>query len=226
MNNKRKHGNFSHELKSFYKGRELDSNQLARLQSIAMAAENNASDHNEKIPNVAVPSTPWWRHPIVAPLLSAAIALLAGIWIASQPAQISLESIRKEVVKNHLKRLPMDIETSNVAAIAEKLDRLDFALVTPELGQLGQHQVIGGRYCSIGGNIAAQLKIERDGGKFSTLYITAATPIENEMKQVVAAPFQSVQDGVQVKLWKENDLIYVLATESLQNAPSSSESKN
>ena len=67
--------------------------------------------------------------------------------------------------------------------------------------------MIGGRYCSIHGNLAAQVKIRaRDSGRLLTLYATGLTPeLANISRQ------ETGHDDVRIKTWNEGGVFFGLA---------------
>jgi len=76
-------------------------------------------------------------------------------------------------------------------------------------------QKIDGRYCSIRGRIAAQLKVVHNiSGKIVKLYVTTITERLSEMTNQNA-----IEGAVHTKLWKTNTLLYGLATDTSQNIP-------
>jgi len=84
---------------------------------------------------------------------------------------------------------------------------LDFGLARPE-SLAANYRLIGGRYCSIQGRLAAQLKVEdTNSGEIATLYITPVTE-----RLIGISDQQVVHDNVNIKLWKADNFFYGLAT--------------
>ena len=143
--------------------------------------------------------------PWLLPLAAVAVALLAiFFW---KPPSLP-QAVAAEIAKNHNTKLPMDISSSDYQEVAAKLDRIDFSL-TPPGGEFGhQFTLIGGRYCSIQTELAAQLRVqENTTGKMYTLYITPLTDDFSALEETT----QTVK-GVKVRLWKEGDRFFGLAS--------------
>ena len=89
------------------------------------------------------------------------------------------------------------------------MQRLDFSLDLPADIQRN-FQLIGGRYCSIQGGLAAQLKVRnRVNGAVSTLYVTTLTEKLARIKE------QHVLQGrVDIHLWRQQGRFFGLATDA------------
>ena len=143
--------------------------------------------------------------PWLLPLAAAAVALMAiFFWKPSSLPQ----AMAAEIAKNHTAQLPMDISSSDYQEVAAKLDRIKFSL-TPPSGEFSrQFTLIGGRYCSIQNELAAQLRVQENAtGKMHTLYITPLTDDFSTLKETT----QAIK-GVKVRLWKEGDRFFGLAS--------------
>lgn len=114
------------------------------------------------------------------------------------------ERIVKEIKMNHIKELKVEFPSDSVANLQANLDKLDFPLDKALSVVSDQYTLIGGRYCSIQGNLAAQLKIKNKQSKdVETLYITSLDP---ELQKVKSTDVTS--DGINIILWKQNGLLY------------------
>jgi len=119
-----------------------------------------------------------------------------------------------EIAMNHQKQLAVEVTASTFADIGQALERLEFAVPRPER-LLEGFELIGGRYCSIHGNLAAQLKLrDRDSDAVHTLYVTGLTP-----DLVNVADGTARHDGVEITLWHENDIFFGLASDAPQSLP-------
>ena len=147
--------------------------------------------------------------PRLLPLAAAAVALLAiFLWVELMKPSSLPQAVAAEIAKNHAAQLPMDISSSDYQEVAAKLDRIDFSL-TPPGGEFGrQFTLIGGRYCSIQNELAAQLRVQENAtGKMHTLYITPLTDDFSALKETT----QAIK-GVKVRLWKEGNRFFGLAS--------------
>jgi hypothetical protein len=122
------------------------------------------------------------------------------------------QQIAEEVVSNHLKLKPLEVKTGSINAVRGYFTKLDFMPVESSLQALNNLQLIGGRYCSLQGITAAQLRMKQ-GENLQTLYETEYVPDvfgdipileKGEEPQVVYAK------GIKVKVWVEKGLLFAL----------------
>ena len=117
-----------------------------------------------------------------------------------------LRRVLAEIAMNHRKQLDVEVAAEDFSAIAGALDRLNFTVRPPPA--LGEAFVpVGGRYCSIQGALAAQLKLRhRETGATHTLYAAALTPALANL-----AEKETVFDGVSIRLWNDGEVFFGLA---------------
>lgn len=125
-----------------------------------------------------------------------------------------LAKIADEVVGNHLQLKPMEVVSGQVSGLRRFFDQLDFHPVQSLFDVVVNRTLLGGRYCSIQGSIAAQLRMQSEAGALSTLYQTRYYPermgwVPDLEKGEV--PMELVSRGVRVQLWREQGLLFVLA---------------
>ncbi len=140
---------------------------------------------------------------------AAAILLLisAGFWVRMAGLPDAVDYVAAEVAMNHNKHLAAEVATQDVRQLAGQLDKLDFSLSLPASVNTTAYTLLGGRYCSLHYQLAAQLKLKRvDDGKILTLYVTR--PIHAVRSHRL--PALKVVDGVQVRLWCEKGLFFGL----------------
>ena len=119
------------------------------------------------------------------------------------------ERVSKEVAYNHNKNMPMEIEASSLDQIQNYLIKLDFKLIQSESFSQSQWKLIGGRYCSIQGRMAAQLKIaNKPEEKQYTFY---QVPYSKDLGKFSTLPLETYIDGIRIKLWREKGLLLALA---------------
>ena len=173
--------------KDYYAGAGLDA---ARVEAILAAT-----------PVRATPPAVWYRR-----IAAVAATLLVAAWLAhGYVIERDLGArVFAEIAMNHNKRLAVEVAASDFAAIGGALDRLDFAISVPG-GPAAGLTLLGGRYCSIQGRLAAQLKLD-DNGFVRTLYIAELTP---ELAALGATT--AVHDGVAITLWNDGSVLYGLA---------------
>jgi len=68
---------------------------------------------------------------------------------------------------------------------------------------------MGGRYCSVPGYFAAQLKVRnKKDGRILTLYVTKLNP---ELEKLY--PDSYLQDNTEIRLWESDGILYALASD-------------
>ncbi len=145
-----------------------------------------------------------WIKPLTGGLIVVTIILFTFLFNQKPP---TMQSIANEVSYNHQKNMPVEVLTNNYKELNEALDRLDFTSV-PSIVLGKKFNLIGGRYCSVQGRIAAQLKLKNSiDGKEYTLYQFK----NNGLVPSNSSPKLLVDDSVTIKIWSENDLGYALA---------------
>ncbi len=108
---------------------------------------------------------------------------------------------------NHKKQLAVEVVSSDYAELSGMLNKLDFELTSPDSPFTKNYELIGGRYCSIQGELAAQLKLKhRDNDTISTLYAAKLNPELSKVKLTTKGT-----DTTSIKLWKSDKLFYGLA---------------
>ncbi len=117
----------------------------------------------------------------------------------------NLTKIAREVIYNHKKGLPTEYLASSMADLNNKLTKLDFKIINPK--HLNDYSTVGGRYCSIQGKIAAQIKI-RINDTFSTLYQANYLDVDKSK-----LPFKFFENGTTVLVWLEQDILFAMATD-------------
>jgi hypothetical protein len=166
------------------------------------------------------PRRPWWRRPVTA----AAIVLLAvGSLVSIQQydsyrAAGLLEAIAIEVADNHLKLKPLEIESADLRSVLGYFEDLDFQLqASPRITGNPGDQLLGGRYCTIQGIDAAQLRVIAADGVLSTWY-EATLPAEQ--LQLVPEmgdgqqPAEFLVRGVDIRIWQEHGVVFAEAKEA------------
>ncbi len=124
------------------------------------------------------------------------------------------ERIAMEVATNHIKLKPLEIETSSIDDIRGYFKKLDFMPVNSRLVDQFGLELIGGRYCSLQGITAAQLRVKKPGSNtVQTLYQTEYR--KNVFKDMPAledgdTPVEIYVKGLKVKIWVEKGLLFAL----------------
>lgn len=169
------------ELKDYYAKQNLPEDKLQRLMEIQTTKSN-------------------WKIPAISSFAVATLLFVAFNVIFQTPID---QKILKEVAYNHSKQMPPEVLSEDYTTINEALDRLDFKVVeSPKLA--ANFQLVGARYCSVQGKIAAQLKLfNKQDQTYYTLYqFKAIDEVDN---------FQGTSKNVSIKVWKENEIGFALA---------------
>jgi anti-sigma factor RsiW len=146
----------------------------------------------------------WQPRSLVA--IAAAMVLAVAVWL-SLPAVDMPHQIAEEVARNHLNLKPLEVRTSDMAEIRRYFDRLAFKPVSSQLiADAGLH-MIGGRYCSIQGIDAAQLRmLPAEGDEIQTIYQTVYDPeLFKDLPQLENGdtPVDVTVKGLKVRVWVE-----------------------
>ena len=80
--------------------------------------------------------------------------------------------IIKEVRLNHEKNLELNIKGHHMPELQQQMDELNFALI-PLPDRIEHYFIMGARYCSINGEIAALIRLQDMNKKPYTIYQTA-----------------------------------------------------
>ena len=95
------------------------------------------------------------------PIFATAAVLIIGFLFLNRHLESNRlnRQVLAEIAMNHSKQLNVEIATTRYDILQTKLDRLDFALRPADHALQETYTLIGGRYCSIQGELAAQLKL-------------------------------------------------------------------
>jgi len=119
--------------------------------------------------------------------------------------------VAKEIAVNHNKHLAIEYPTGDYHALNRLMDKLDFSSVISKRLPSGQYRLLGGRYCSIQGQLALQLKLRDRAGNLYTLYQAPLNKLLSGIRQG-----EQTIDGVRITLWREAGLLFGLASSQTQ----------
>lgn len=174
------------DLRDYYLAKEPSPATLERLLAMEAATKQRRSRVR-----------PLWRFILAAAalvVLASSLWIVLGQWHTGSIAR----SIADEVALNHRKNLTADFEISSYGLLTQAMDKLDFSLVEPARAGEERLRLVGARYCSIRGQLAAQLRLETLAGEPVTLYQTAMT---RDLERLGSAQLQS--KGLNIDLWHE-----------------------
>jgi hypothetical protein len=124
------------------------------------------------------------------------------------------ERIAMEVAANHIKLKPLEVETRSIEGIRDYFNKLDFIPVSSKLVSDAGLELIGGRYCSLQGISAAQLRVRKPGSNtVQTLYQTEYRKDVFDSMPVLEQGHEPVDiyvKGIKVSIWVEKGLLFAL----------------
>ena len=172
-------------------------------------------DHLEAMQRRFEPRSPSWYDRWVA--TAALLLLVAGLTFLWQPFErdVALQ-IADEVAVNHMKRRPLEVRGSQVDDLQVYFKDLDFRLIQTSFARLSDGSMLGGRYCSIQGVSAAQIRLRADPGTTSTLYQAPYNAeLFGELPDIATGqpPLLVQARGMAVEIWVEKGLILALVRE-------------
>jgi len=181
-------------LRDYYREQALDESALRRIHESALFASPGKSRRARRKPLAAAA--------VVLVLLLAGGAL---VWRAATPDVTEL--VAREVRTNYAKDLEPEVRAGDFAELAAGLPRLGFALTpTLESVPLAGWRVVGGRYCSLVGELAAQVNLTDEAGREALLYVV---PLVGGLRAVEVGPHS--HEDADIHVWKDARRLYVQA---------------
>ena len=179
----------------------LSDDQLCRLESLVKPAAP-----------VSV------RRLSVIPLAAAAAVVVFLLAYLLTPLLIEQGDVRErialEVAGNHIKLKPLEVETGSIEGVRDYFEKLDFMPVSSVVVSRSGLELIGGRYCSLQGVTAAQLRVQQPGSDdVQTLYQTEyIRDVFSDMPVIEEGgePVELYVKGIKVKIWVEKGLLFAL----------------
>ncbi|VAX08122.1 hypothetical protein MNBD_GAMMA26-1749 [hydrothermal vent metagenome] len=194
-------------IKGYYDDQMLSSEKLASL--ITASKTNQVSGDQCSNGQLAY----WmgrWRFQRNLSIAAGLLLVVVGVFQLQSfisPDVVSLPlKVAQEIALNHNKQLVNEFEVNTFVELGTMMTKLDFAPIAARRMKDSGFRIIGGRYCSIQGHLAAQVQFVDDQGKGATLYQTQLSGALAELTES-----EHVVDGVKVQLWQENGLIFGLA---------------
>jgi hypothetical protein len=183
-------------IKEYYEKHNLSTTQLLQIQNIQKKLDSQFNRRRR-----------FHTHWAIA---AGAVVLLlwAFIFFNTTGHRKYMAELINEIAYNHNRNLEMEIKSNSLKEIASYLSQLDFSLIYPERLSQDNWEMIGGRYCTLKGQFAAQLKIRNkvDQKNYTLYQIEKPHDIKN-----IADLSEHFAKGVKVNLWGERGLIIALA---------------
>lgn len=189
---------------------QLSSDELAQLMLLQQTYHSDQQLDDKNIPEKNS------RWPLMTGLASClAILLMTAFIMLDSVSKNVTEKIANEVVVNHLKLKPLDVQSDNIQEVRSYFTLLDFR---PSKSSVFGEQLslLGGRYCSIQGVTAVQLRYKADN-QLSTLYQVAySQELFGLVPELDKGQKPLVMDvkGLNVSMWVEKNLLMVLVKET------------
>lgn len=189
--------------RNYYQAQQLDQAKINEL--LALDGSSSFTNQGNQQTRVAKRSSFVSTFFIgIAATLFLAISLVITLNLDSS-ASLG-ERVADEIAMNHLRNLAVEYSSGDINKISAAMTELGFSLRQPASSALAGLTLIGARYCSIQGQIAAQLKYQDQDKKITTLYQTQSNPLLENL-----AFSDEDHDGVQIIIWREGDIVYGLA---------------
>lgn len=197
--------NLEKGVKEYYQQHSLSPELLSKLA----AAAEDGTEALEKTAEQKRQNSKWqtkWHWAIAASFAAIFISVAQFAYFYNVNEQDLILRVAQEVELNHNKQLSSDFISDNYNELAASMNKLDFKVKAPQslLGNL--YQLTGARYCSIQGQIAAQIQLVDQHNQRMTLYITKA----NEKLAALHNKDQQM-NGLTIRNWQEGELFYSLA---------------
>ena len=198
-------------VRDYVERRSLAEDQLCALEALQGSAPSSRSARPGRFrvaPGAALPAI----------LVSAILApILVWMFLSMLPDSELPSLIADEVAANHLELKPMEVKGGDFSEIRGFFTELDFAPQQTRLADVAGLGLVGGRYCSVQGVTAAQLRLRsEDAAGLQTLYQARYDPRrfgpipnldEGEQPLLLSAR------GLQVSLWLEKGVLFALVAE-------------
>lgn len=193
--------------KAFLQQAALSESELSRLENMT---EKNVEVHKIHLKNT-------WLPFVAAALLFLATGLGTYHYTGYQQSEALEQRIVREVLTNHLKIKPLDLSTASIEKIQKHFDRLDFLPFLSPVKALRGLETLGGRYCTLQGAIALQVRLKTKDGNMATYYqsryqesLFGALPDVDKGE----SPHVLFEGGVKLHIWLEKGTVSVLAQQS------------
>ncbi|HVS32323.1 MAG TPA: hypothetical protein VMS98_12835 [Thermoanaerobaculia bacterium] len=152
----------------------------------------------------------WWARTGVAAVF-VFVATAAALWFAvfrgnvpESPQEITAAVVR-DAAEGHNQQEDLDFRAARAADLRRAMKSLDFTPVEPEIMRSMNMRLVGARYTTLQGVMAAQILYLDPKGEPCTLY--QARPVD---KLARISKSEHVIDGLRVSVWREKGLVMVL----------------
>ena len=119
-----------------------------------------------------------------------------------------LLQIASEVAQNHLHQNPLEIASNDFSEVQQYFSGLDFA-IQPSSYYAGDDKILGGRYCSLKGVKAAQIRLNTSSQPATLYQVAYDRQIFGDLPDIDKGeqPVVRYANGIKVKIWVEKGLL-------------------
>jgi len=189
------------QIKHYYERKNLSPKKLQELMDISQ-------QQDRKKTSLASKSDRWLFKNNMSIAASIFFAFIIGtqmFFYLPTDNEALAERITKEILLNHQKQFNIEFQGNNINELRTHMQKLDFNLIqSNRITELGL-EIIGTRYCSIQGEIAAQIKLKDNVGNIYTLYETA---LKENLKKLTDE--EKTVNGLAVSTWSEHGVFFGL----------------
>ncbi len=157
----------------------------------------------------------YWGIAAVAAAIAVSVTLLQ--YRAFMPLSADVyQRIADEVAINHIKLKPLEVRSGDLSKVREFFAPLGFELVESVLFEDTPWRMTGGRFCTIRGEAAAQLRMQDTRGRAQTVYqVPYAAAVHRVLPDVGGGeePLQLYSRGLEVRLWRERGLLFAAVSQ-------------
>ena len=207
-------------IQQFYSEQQLDDKQFEQLNCVIR--EGNIEPQNQPGKNNNDGKRSFWRRQIpprfrVQGSIAAAVACISLALLISftlTPNSANVQDVAAEVASNHRHLKPLTLQSSSYPQLRLFFSDLNFQLKPSNLLDKQRWKLLGGRYCSINGIKAAQLRLlDTEDNSVQTFYqLEHKTSYFENIPNIShnELPLSVSIDGVPVEVWSEGGILYSL----------------
>ncbi len=197
-------------VKAYLRGKSLPTSSFAELNRMAV------KDRRSSLPGPTAKVGIRRYYPAITAALVAVPVTMVVAWLMLQPRISSLpavtiyQSIADEVATNHMKLKPLEVSSDNMSEVRNFFSSLGFTLIESAMFENTRWQITGGRFCTIQGEAAAQLRMRGAQGRIKTIYQVPYDPaLHQDLPDLIQGkpPMKLYSRGLEVRLWRERGLL-------------------
>ncbi|MCF6282585.1 MAG: hypothetical protein L3J28_10345 [Candidatus Polarisedimenticolaceae bacterium] len=202
--------NLKEACKNHYQQHSLSKGEVAKLMALQERLEPSAAAGSNSEDPAANSSNrfPSAKNRNLLAVAASIIVIIYTTWIYNGYDVDIREQVAEEIAYNHSKQMALEIISDDLKAVGAYLSELDFTLIdSTRVGQIAQ-RLLGGRYCTIQGKLAAQLRIKSSNSTSTHTYYQAIIP---ENFNLDGTTYSTWIKGINIELWVEDGVLLGLA---------------